>query len=104
MVEFILMTYKIIVHLKKCKMKKFDFYLDQKVTTWMRTHFEVDAESDELAWQKAKDMVNNGDTDSIPWDEITDTQEQLCVEDNDGFSTQELYTNDGELVYSNGKS
>ena len=23
----------------------FDFYVDQKVTTWYRTHFEIEAES-----------------------------------------------------------
>ena len=85
-------------------METFDFYLDTKITTWMRTKFEVEAENSELAWLKAKDMVTSGDTDQISWEEVMDTQEVMSTEENDGFSTQELYTNEGELIYSNGKS
>jgi len=85
-------------------METFDFYLDTKITTWMRTKFEVEAENPELAWLKAKDMVTSGDTDQISWEEVMDTQEVMTTEENDGFSTQELYTNEGELIYSNGKS
>jgi hypothetical protein len=34
-------------------MKTFNFYLDQKVTTWYRTNYEVEAESLEEAEKKA---------------------------------------------------
>jgi len=33
-------------------MEKFNFYLDQKVTTWMRTNFSVEGERLNIDWQE----------------------------------------------------
>jgi hypothetical protein len=84
-------------------MKKFNFYLDQKVTTWMRTEFSVKGESREVARQKAVDFVKEGDTSGIPWNEIMDTKEVMSLEDNGGMSTEEIFEEDGTYVYVNGK-
>ena len=86
-------------------MKTFEFFLDQKVTTWMRTDFEVKANDLNEAVKIAKQMYESGDLEQIRWEEIMDTKEVLQPSDNGGESTAEIYNmNDkGEVleVFSN---
>jgi len=84
-------------------MENFYFYLDQKVTTWMRTNFEVEAESFEEAVKKANEMYESGKLNDISWDEVDSTKETMDTKENDGYSTEELYYEDGNLIYQNGK-
>ena len=72
-------------------MKTFEFFLDQKVTTWMRTDFEVKANDLNEAVKIAKEMYERGDLDEISWEEIMDTKEVLQPSDNGGQSTAEIY-------------
>ena len=85
-------------------MESFEFYLDQKVTTWMRTPFTVEAESEEIARQKAIEFVRQGGTDLLGWDEVMDTKEVMSVEENGGESTEEIFTYDGVLINSNSEN
>lgn len=86
-------------------MKTFEFFLDQKVTTWMRTEFEVKAENLNEAAKIAKQMFDAGDLDDLRWEGIMDTYEILQPEDNGGESTAELYNmaKNGDVleVYNN---
>ena len=86
-------------------MKTFEFFLDQKVTTWMRTDFEVKAKNLNEAVKIAKEMFHRGDLEDIAWQEIMDTKEVLQPKDNGGESTAELYNieKNGDVleVYSN---
>ena len=82
--------------------KTFDFYVDQKVTTWYRTHFEIEAESLAEAKQKAKEFFDKGNTSDLPWEQYDGTTELMSVEENGGASVTELYTDMGELVYDDG--
>ena len=72
-------------------MKTFEFFLDQKVTTWMRTEFEVKANDLNEAAKIAKQMYDDGELEDIGWQEIMDTKEVLQPSDNGGESTAELY-------------
>jgi hypothetical protein len=72
-------------------MKTFEFFLDQKVTTWMRTDFEVKANDLNEAVKIAKQMYEDGDLEQISWEEIMDTKEVLQPKDNGGETTAELY-------------
>lgn len=69
----------------------FNFYLDQKVTAWMRTHLSIEAESYEEAKAKCIQIVNSGETDLIEWDEVDDTKELMTPSENQGKPTQELF-------------
>lgn len=82
----------------------FDFFLDQKITTWMRTRFYIEATSREEAIEKVKKDYNKF-TDNEGWDEIPDVQEKMSVKDNGGFSTEEIYEDDYPIVkiWENGK-
>ena len=86
-------------------MKTFEFFLDQKVTTWMRTDFEVKAKDLNEAVKIAKEKFTNGDLENIAWQEIDDTKEVLKPSDNGGESTAEIYNMNqlGDVleVYSN---
>jgi|LakMenE18May11ns_1017448.scaffolds.fasta_scaffold8963199_2 hypothetical protein len=73
----------------------FCFHLDQKVTTWMRTHLTIRAESYEEAKAEAIRMVVDGDIDEIPWDEIDGVKEVIKPHENEGQPTQELFHSDG---------
>ena len=68
----------------------FDFFLDQKITTWMRTRFSVEATSREEAIEKAKKEYEELCWDES-WEEIPDVQEVMYLNDNAGFSTEEVY-------------
>jgi hypothetical protein len=76
-------------------MKTFEFFLDQKVTTWMRTDFEVKANDLNEAVKIAKQMYDAGDLEGVSWEEIMDTKEVLQPSDNGGESTAEIYNMDG---------
>ena len=71
--------------------KTFSFFLDQKATTWFRTHFEIKASSLDEAKKLAIDFYLTGKTDDIPWGEIEGVVDIMDVEDNDGQSTAEIY-------------
>jgi hypothetical protein len=82
--------------------KTFDFYVDQKVTTWYRTHFEIEAESLAEAKKKALEFYEQGNTSDLPWEQYDGTTELMSVEENDGASVTEIYTDMGEMVYHDG--
>lgn len=82
-------------------MEKFNFELDQKVTVWMRTPFEIEAETLEEAKQKAIEFHQKGNTENLGWVELGGTQEFLSVEENGGEPTEELFFN-GEDIWCNG--
>jgi len=89
-------------------MKKFDFHLDQKVTTWMRTEFEIKANSLEEAIEIAKEKFNNGDLEDIAWQEIDGLNEVLQPNENGDQPTSEIYymneVGDVREVFNNGNS
>jgi hypothetical protein len=80
----------------------FDFYVDQKVTTWYRTHFEIEAGSLLEAKKKALEFYEQGNTSDLPWEQYDGTTELMGVEENGGASVTEIYTDMGELVYDDG--
>ena len=85
-------------------MKTFNFYLDTKITTWMRTDFEIEAKSLEEAKQKAIEFHLEMGTTELSWEENMDTQEPMSVEENGGESTEELYDEEGNIIWDNTKS
>ena len=72
-------------------MKTFEFFLDQKITTWMRTEFEVKATDLNEAVKIAKEKLDRGDLDEISWEEVMDTKEVLQPKDNGNECTAEMY-------------
>ena len=93
-------------------MEKIKFHIDVKQTVWFREFHEVEFESEEALKEKLKKISEqpNFNCDSIN-DELGSFQEQerlfetedyLSVDDNDGWSTIEVYMDD-EIIAENGK-
>jgi hypothetical protein len=84
-------------------METFDFMLDQKVTTWYRTPFEIEAKTFEEAKELAIKFVKEKKHESIGWEEVDDVIEFMSVIDNDGQATEELRTDDFDEIWDNTK-
>jgi hypothetical protein len=84
-------------------METFEFNLDQKVTTWYRTNFQVEAETLEEAKEKAIQLYQKDELDEFTWEQIDGTEEIMTIEDNGNYSTAEIYTDDGKIIFDNAK-
>ena len=82
-------------------MKTFDFYVDQKVSAWYRTKFEVEAETYEDARKIAKEQFLNGAIENEAWEIIEGTEELLDAEENGKQATAELYSETNGILLSN---
>lgn len=78
-------------------MATFKFNLDQKCTTWYRTDFDVEANSEQEAIEKARAMFLSGELDDYPWYNLTDTIELIYPSENAGQPTQELMFKDNTI-------
>lgn len=75
--------------------KEFDFYIDRKVTIWVREQHTIEAENEEAA---KKEMIeafkDNMCSESFNEQEhLYDTETLMETEDNDGQPTAELFYN-----------
>jgi len=82
-------------------MGTFNFSLQQKVTTWMQTDYEIEAETLEEAKKKAIQFHDERHTENIGWEESMDVQEPLAPEDNGGEPTEEIYDEEGNVIWNN---
>jgi hypothetical protein len=74
-------------------MKKFDFYLDQKITAWMREYHTIEAETIEEAREKMiQNFIDNGCASSFISQEFCyGTENPMMPDDNGGQPTQQLF-------------
>lgn len=79
----------------------YKFYQDTKHTIWQRTHFTVEAPTEEEAIRKAAALIEDGMFDAEPEDDririgeselLFDTLSALSTEENDGETTVEIYS------------
>ena len=82
-------------------MGTFNFSLQQKVTTWMETEYEIEADNYEEAKKKAIEFHNEGNTGSIGWEELMDVQEPMTLDDNGGEPTEEIFDDEGNCIWNN---
>ena len=72
-------------------MKTYEFFIDQKVMTWMRTEFSITAETEEEAKQKAREFVLNEEHEELPWTAVTDSVEVIP-------EVWEIYSKEGAFI------
>lgn len=79
-------------------MEQFYFYVDRKITTWVREKHSISAESKENAIEQMIYEFNHNqldDTDTfIEQEHLYDTDTIMDIEDNNGNATCELYFDD----------
>jgi hypothetical protein len=74
-------------------MATFNFFVDTKVTMWERANFEVEADTYNMALEKALQMAKSGDyPDMTDYETLYDTAEYIPVKENHGQPTKELYS------------
>jgi hypothetical protein len=91
------------------ELSSYDFYVDKKMTVWHREYVSFQASSEEEAKKKVLAYIDgefqrdiyHGDCEFL-----YDTAEELPAEENDGFSTIEVYEDKKpyDLIYANGKA
>ena len=82
--------------------QEFDFYIDRKVTMWVREYHKVEADTlDEAKSKMIKSVKEDYYDDTFDEREtLYDTETELEPGDNGGEATAELYYND-ELLTTN---
>jgi hypothetical protein len=84
-------------------------YIDFKITTWERIHIEDESIKDKIVTALKSGKITSAD-DVYELDKdanrelLYDVEEQMTIEENDGFSTIEAYDEEGALLYQNGIS
>lgn len=78
-------------------------YIDYKVTSWVRVHIDNskidEAQAMILAGDLPEDLIGELNPNEI--ENLIDVEEYMPIEENDGQSTIELYSERGELLQSN---
>lgn len=85
-------------------MQTFDFFIDRKVSHWVREYHQIEAENlDEAKAEMAARFHDSMCVDTFDYQEsLDDTEEYLEPGDNGGNPTAELYSDeDGQLVTTN---
>lgn len=82
-------------------------YIDFKITTWERIRIKDESLKDEIvAALKSGEITSADDVFELDNDAYKEdlyyVEEQMTVEDNDGFSTIEAYDDECNLLYQNG--
>ncbi len=84
--------------------QKFRFYIDRKISVWLREFHEVGAKSYDEAESIIKKMFTEGNTDDTFNEQeiLFETQEDMSVGENGGQPTMELYNDKtGEMLLDN---
>lgn len=85
-------------------MQKFDYYLDRKVTLWIRESHTIQAQNKAEANKQMMDKFNDDDMCIQSFNEqdiMYDTIEQLDIGDNGLRPTIEIYDEDSNFLTSN---
>ena len=83
-------------------------HIDYKVTIWRRAHFKDDSDLEKI--KEALEDFNSGDVfdEELGFTEdeyLFETEEDLYLDQNDGFSTIELHEvtkDEDKIIYQNG--
>lgn len=84
-------------------------YVDYKVTTWKRVHFEDHADSEriiEIIKEEGINEIFDEDLGFTEQESLLEVDEEMTVEENNGFPTIEVYEsneNIDNLIWSNEK-
>lgn len=87
-------------------MNKYFYYYDEKITLRKRNFFAIEEENEELANQKAKEMIAEKDVDDVDLhvdriEYLYSTEEPYSEENNDSPTLELFSKEDGNLLYDN---
>jgi len=83
------------------------FFIDRKQTVWERSFYNIEAETYEKAVERIKEIAETNEDEANEFDEcqtLYETAIGMTPEENDGCSTVEVLTEDGnDTLWHNGK-
>lgn len=82
-------------------MKQYSFHIDRKGTIWERTDFTINADSIEEANKKALEYIQGTEESNDEIEYLSETFEPMTPEENEGFSTEELFSEHDKVIFSN---
>jgi hypothetical protein len=84
-------------------METFHYFINQKITTWQRVKFSIQAETEDEANKKAKEVLadSNECPDNSEYEIIYEASEDMEIEENGGCATRELFSDDGTEIANN---
>jgi mannitol/fructose-specific phosphotransferase system IIA component (Ntr-type) len=84
-------------------MKNYKFYIDQKITTWERIRFRMEAKSEEEAIEKAKEVLKDGNEcpENGEYEILYEANKNMTIEENEGNATRELYNEYRQEIANN---
>lgn len=71
---------------------KYDLFVDKKCIVWKRRYITIEANNLKEAIEKSK----NVDFEEGYTEELYETEEVMCPEENDGYPTIEVYEKDSD--------
>jgi hypothetical protein len=85
---------------------KYAFNIDTKYSIWEKEYIFIEAETLEDAKEIIREKIDNEnykiDVDYV--ETLYDTQTALTPESNDGYSTIEIYDEENNILFKNGKT
>lgn len=82
------------------------YYIDTKLTIWDRMEFETEAQMLEakvlLESGELKTGLDVSDHFGLSSEIQLDTQEEMYVDENQGFATLEIFDEEGDIIWHNG--
>jgi len=84
-------------------METFNYFINQKITTWQRVKFTIQAETEDEANKKAKEVLadQNECPDNGEYEIIHESNTDMDIEENGGCATRELYSSAGKEIANN---
>ena len=92
-------------HLKNKTMTNYHFFVSKKVTMWIKEIHAIKAENEGQAIEMMKNEFENDNENTFLEQEFEfDTITEMTPEDNIGYATKELYSDNGDakLIADNG--
>lgn len=85
---------------------EYEFNIDTKYSIWEREYIYIEAETLEDAKEIMRKKIDEDDyKNDVDYAEtLYDTQTPLTPESNDGYSTIEIYDDEGQILFENGKT
>src|SRR6188768_817954 len=82
---------------------KYEFYIDRKYTEWDRAHYQIEVENEEEGKARAIEIMNQSreEEEEPAFYSHIDSLTDMSPEENGGFPTKELYSDNGEFITSN---
>jgi len=77
-----------------------NIYKDTKLTIWHRAYFEFE---DDTSNEVIINLIQNEEVGQWDSEYLLDTAEDLPVEENMGSATEEIYNDNNEIIFANGK-